>query len=253
MKRSLLLFIFFLGTIYFIEAQEDNYVINKPQNQFEDNFEKIKNPDFSNYLVSSPSFTLKKRDIRISNTDILFAKGSYGLTDNTTASLNISLIGTFIASIKQQINLAEELNLGFSASIGQAASLPSDSIIFFTGGQTMITLGDHQNNITFGLGIYYAKSSFELINEEKEFLLSNIYIATQRQLGRRVYLIAEGIYFNNYNIFSGALGIKVTIKESMTIGAGVMPLAWIDPSINTSNIEASAIPILTFRMLLDRN
>jgi len=253
MEKFFLIWVFLFGATLSTAAQEDEYVINQPNNQNENRFEKLKNPDFSNYLLTSSSFTLKKRDIRISNTNVIFSKASYGLTDKTTASLSISLIGTFIASIKQQVKIADELKLGFSAAAGQIAALPTDSIVFFTGGQSMITLGDHQNNITFGLGIYYAKSSFKLINEEKEFLLSNIYIAMQRQLGKRVYLIAEGIYFNNYNILSGSLGAKITIKESMTLGAGIMPLAWIDPSINTSNIEASAIPLLTFRMLLDRH
>tara|TARA_B100000809_G_scaffold266402_1_gene328961 strand:+ start:7321 stop:8082 length:762 start_codon:yes stop_codon:yes gene_type:complete len=253
MNKEFILCLLLCGITTLAKAQDDDYVINQPENQFKTSFEKLKNPDYTSYLLSSSSFTLKKRDIRIANTDILFAKGSYGLTDNTTASLSISLIGTLVASIKQQINIADELKIGFSASIGQIASLPTDSIIFFTGGQTMVTLGDHQNNITFGLGLYYAKSSFKVINEEKEFLLSNIYIATQKQLGKRVYLIAEGIYFNNYNIFSGALGVKITIKETMTLGFGIMPLAWIDPSINTSNIEANAIPLITFRMLLDRH
>jgi len=253
MKKGLLFCFLIFGLIYYASAQNDAYVIEQPDNQLKNNFEKLKNPDYTSYLLSSSSFTLKKREIRIVNTDIIFAKGSYGLTDNTTASLSISLIGTLVASIKQQINIADELKLGFSAAIGQVASLPTDSIIFFTGGQTMATLGDHQNNITFGVGFYYAKSSFKMINEDKEFLLSNIYIATQKQLGKRVYLIAEGIYFNNYNIFSGALGVKITIKESMTLGFGIMPLAWIDPSINTSNIEANAIPLITFRMLLDRH
>jgi len=243
------LFCLVLCGISTLTNAQDNYVISKPSDK--NIFEKLENPDYTNYLLSSSSFTLKKREIRISNTDILFVKGSYGLTDNTTASLNISLIGTFVASFKHQIELADELKLGFSASIGQIASLPTDSIIFFTGGQTMITFGDFQDNITFGLGLYYAKSSFKIINDEEDFLLSNVYIATQKQLGKRIYLIAEGIYFTNYNIFSGALGVKITIKEYMTLGGGIMPLAWIDPSINTSTIEANAIPLITLRMLLD--
>jgi len=139
--------------------------------------------------------------------------------------------------------------MGFSASIGQLLAVPTDSVIFFTGGQSMVTLGDIQNNITFGVGFYYAKSSFKAINEEKEFFLSNFYVSSQKQISKRVYLIAEGIYFGNYNVLSGALGIKVTIKESMTLGFGIMPLAWIDPNINNSDIDAGALPIITFRML----
>lgn len=240
-------------SVTFLKGQEDEYVINQPSQDPETPFKKLENPDYTNYLLSSSSHTLKKRDMRIANSDIIFSKGSYGLTDNTTASLSASLIGGLTASIKQKINLADDVNLGFSGTIGRIANLPTDSFIFFTGGQTMITLGDIQNNITFGIGFYYAKSSFPLINEEKEFLLSNFYIATQKQIGRRVYIIAEGIYFNNYNTISGALGTKITIKDKMTLGVGIMPLIWIDPNINNSNIEANALPLLSFSMLLDRN
>lgn len=251
MQKSFLFFILSCLAILQTKAQDNEYVIDKPSEPVKTDLKKLKNPDYSNYLLSSSSFTLKRKEIRAANTDIIFSKVSYGLTDKTTVSLSISLIGTFVASIKQQINLANKLKLGFSAAVGQITTLPTDSIIYFTGGQTMITLGDHQDNITFGLGFYYAKSSFKVINDEKEFFLSNIYIATQKQLDRRIYLIAEGIYFNNYNILSGALGVKITIKESMTLGFGIMPIAWIDPSVNTSNIETNAIPLITFRMLLD--
>ena len=54
-------------------------------------------------------------------------------------------------------------------------------------------------------------------------------------------------------VFSGAAGIKIIIKEHMALGFGIMPLGWIDPTINSANIEASAIPIITFRIILDRH
>ena len=146
-------------------------------------------------MLNSSAYTLKKRDIRISGTDIIYAKGSYCLTDNTMASVSISLIGTLIGSIKQQININEEVKMGASISVGQLVSVPEDSMIFFAGGQVMITLGNIQNNITLGTGIYYANGTFDLINEEREFFLNNVYVATQKQISRRVYLMAEGIYF----------------------------------------------------------
>ena len=105
MKKGLLFCFLIFGLIYYASAQNDAYVIEQPDNQLKNNFEKLKNPDYTSYLLSSSSFTLKKREIRIVNTDIIFAKGSYGLTDNTTASLSISLIGTLVASIKQQIKI----------------------------------------------------------------------------------------------------------------------------------------------------
>ena len=230
---------------------QDDYVIEKPKETKLGKFDSLPNPDYTNYLLNASALTLKKGNIRLSNTDILFTKGSYGVSDNLMISSSISLIGTFIGSFKQKIPLTEELNLGFSGSIGQLASLPTDSVIFFAGGQAMITLGDIHNNITGGLGYYFTKSSFSLINNKREFFVSNLYISTLKQLSRRVYLVAEGMYFAKYNVFSGSLGIKVIIKTDMTLGFGVMPLAWKDRSFNNSRIEAGAIPILTFRILFD--
>ncbi|MGB0882865.1 MAG: hypothetical protein ACPGSO_07910, partial [Vicingaceae bacterium] len=59
--------------------------------------------------------------------------------------------------------------------------------------------------------------------------------------------------FNNYNTFTGAIGTKITVKKTMTIGVGIMPIAFIDRKINTSNTQFNALPLLSFRMLLDRN
>ena len=251
MKKGVIFFLLFFALIS-TKAQDEDYVISKPDNT-ENLFNPIPNPDFTNYLLTSSAYTLKSRDMRISGTDIIFAKGSYGLTNNTMASISISLVGTLISSIKHQIHINENLKLGVSGSIGQLLSIPEDSMVFFAGGQSMITLGDIQNNITFGTGFYYAKGTFDLLNEKREFFLSNAYIATQKQVGRRVYIIAEGIYFWNYNVFSGAAGVKIIIKEHMALGFGVMPIGWRDPTINRTNIEASAIPIISFRMLLDRH
>ncbi|MGB0882916.1 MAG: hypothetical protein ACPGSO_08170, partial [Vicingaceae bacterium] len=93
MIKKLFFFFFFCYSFLTLIGQEDEYVINQPKTETKTPFHKLKSPDYTNYLLSSSSHTLKKRDIRIANTDIIFSKGSYGLTDNTTASLSISLIG----------------------------------------------------------------------------------------------------------------------------------------------------------------
>lgn len=252
-KKVNIFFFFFCLITLSAFAQDDEYVIEQPKEPKNRVFSTLPNPDYTNYLLSSSAYTLKKRDIRISGTDIIFAKGSYGLSNNTTASLSISLIGGFIGSIKQQLEINEDLKLGASASIGNILSVPEDSTIFFAGGQIMATLGDIQNNITGGIGAYYAKGTFDVINAEREFQLNNFFIATQKQIGRKVYLIAEGMYFWNYNVFSGSLGVKIVIKEYMSLLFGVMPIAWDDPRINQTNVEASAIPLVSFRILLDRH
>lgn len=251
--EKVFIFFLFIFLSFFAVAQDEDYVISKPAEPEKEIFNTIPNPDYTNYLLNSSAYTLKKRDIRISGTDIIYAKGSYGLTDNTMVSVSISLIGTLIGSIKQQININEDVKMGASISVGQLLSVPEDSMIFFAGGQAMFTLGNIQNNITVGTGIYYAKGTFDLINEEREFFLNNVYVATQKQISRRVYLMAEGIYFWNYNVFSGAAGFKVTIKKRMSLSFGVMPIVWKNPTINNSYVEGNLMPILSFRILLDRH
>jgi hypothetical protein len=59
------------------------------------------------------------------------------------------------------------------------------------------------------------------------------------------------MYFGNYNLFSGSLGLKVIIKTNITLGFGIMPLAHRSGNIGRSNLEATALPILSFRMLFD--
>lgn len=250
MSKTYLLGLIICLNSFFAFSQED-YVIEKPIDKRISKFDSIPNPDFTNYFLNSSALTLKKGDIRLSNTDILFTKGSFGFTEKSTISASISLIGTFIGSFKQKIELKDNLNLGFSASIGQLAALPTDSVIFFVGGQSMVTLGDNQNNITFGLGYYFAKSSFTIVNNDRKLFLSNVYISTLKQVSRRIYLVAEGMYFGNYNLFSGSLGLKVIIKTNITLGFGIMPLAHRSGNIGRSNLEATALPILSFRMLFD--
>jgi len=234
-------------------CQDEDYVINKPTKTKTSIFSSIPNPDYTNYSLTASSYTLKKREIRISATDFIFYKGSYGLTNNTMVSLSTSFIGTLTASIKQQFNLSEDLKLGVSASAGQILGISEDTIIGFGGGQVMATLGDIQNNITLGYGLYYAKSSYEVISDEKDFLLSNIFVGTQKQLGRKIYLMAEGIYFLNYNVFSGAISVKVILKTNMAITAGLMPIGWNGRTSSRSRDETSLIPLISFRMLLNRH
>ncbi|MCO6501420.1 MAG: hypothetical protein J5I47_13750 [Vicingus serpentipes] len=239
-----------------IFAQVDEYVIDEPEKKEAKNilFSQIPNPDFTNYFLTSSAFTLRSRDIRLSNTDILFSKGSYGLTNNTTASINVSFLGTTAGAIKHKIELNDELNLGVSASLGSLATISEDSLIYFIGGQSMITYGDHQDNITFGIGYYYVISTFELLRNDEQLPFYNIYLGLQKQIGRRTYFMGEAIYFPEYNVITGSAGIKVIIKNNMSLCGGLMPISHEYQYVGNRNIRQSIIiPLLSFRMLLDRH
>ena len=237
-------------------AQNEDYVMDKPARRKAKNriFSQKPNPDYTNYFLTSSAFTLRSRDIRLSNTDILFSKGSYGLTNNTTASINVSFLGTTTGAIKHKIELNDELNLGFSASIGSLARISEDSLIFFGGGQSMVTYGDHQDNITFGIGYYYVVSTFELLRNDEELPFYNIYLALHKQIGRKTYFMGEAIYFPEYNVITGSAGIKVIIKDNMSLCGGLMPISHEYQYVGNRKIRQSIlIPLLSFRMWLDRH
>ena len=193
MKSALLLFVLiFTTTLVFAQ---DDYVLEKDVPKVKRVFSGTPNPDFTNYALTASAYPLPKRDFRFSGTDIIFAKASYGLTNETTVSVNLSLIGTFIGAIKHNINIREGFDLAFSGSFGQALFIPEDTLAIIGGGDTVTqigggqviaTLGDHQNNLTGGIGVYYAKSNYEIIAGEEELFLNNVFIAGQKQLRNKI-------------------------------------------------------------------
>ena len=117
----------------------------------------------------------------------------------------------------------------------------------------MITFGDIQDNFSAGTGFYYAKSSYEVFNDETKLKLSNVFIGTQKQIGRKSYLMIDGIYFVNYNVFSGAIALKFIIKTSMSLSFGIMPIGWNGNQSRGIDSESSIIPLISFRILLGKH
>lgn len=237
---------------YSVIAQDD-YVSDKKTKKAR-MFSNIPNPDFTNYTFTASAYTLKKRDFRFTNTDIVFTKVSYGLTNNTMVSGNMSFAGTFVGAIKHKVNLNEGIDLAFSASIGQALYLPEDSFVMVTGGQSILTFGDYQNNFSIGAGFYYAKANYILVNDKDDLYLNNIFIGVQRQIRPKTYLLGEAMYFWNYNSFIGSLAMKFIIKTKFSLIVGLMPL-WRDAQIspNRNSVEGGVLPVIAFRMWLNRN
>ena len=118
----------------------------------------------------------------------------------------------------------------------------------------MITLGDHQNNLTAGVGLYYTYSNFDLLDDKRHVFFNHLYAGIQRQLWSKVYLMAEGIYFWDYNTFVGSVVLKFVIKRNWTLCVGAMPLAR-DGRIapNRTVTEAGVIPVISYRWLLIRH
>ena len=271
MKATSLLFLLFSITSLSIFAQDTEYVIGKPDETEKKEFKKpteldsnaIPNPDYTAYFLNATAYSLDKKKIRLSGTDIIFIKASYGITNTTMASVNISAFGTVTGSVKQQINLSDYVKAGasvsggrifYNASDGSNNQPYTDSSIYMGGGQVMLTLGDKQDNLTIGSGFYYVKSKLDLAGQGPEsFYLNTIYVGFQKQIGKRFYIMAEGMYFINYQVFTGAAGVKFVMGDRMSLNFGIMPFGGNDPSTNKTYVAPVAIPLISFRLLLGRD
>lgn len=250
MKRSILVSIFFLSLLSNFYAQDD-YVIDNKKKIKEKNFNKS-NTDYTSYFSTPTAFTLTKRDFRIASNNILFAKGSYGLTNKTTASVTVSAFGSLVASIKQNLKQNETVAISISSTFGDLSLAVRDTSFLFTGINGQATIGDKQNNLTIGTGIYYLNSNVEFINEEHEFLFHYINAGIQSQLSNNMYLMVDGMYFTNYNVFMGTAGLKFLLKTKYSFNVGLMPIIWDNIRTTRHDFTSGVLPFFSARMLIER-
>lgn len=240
-----------------IAQEEDEYVFKNKSNPKKKSISNksiydVPNPDYTSYFLSPTAFTLTKRDFRLASNDIMFFKATYGLTDHTNVSLNTSLFGSLIGSIKQSIDIDDNQKLAFSASVGDFTASLKDTNVLFTGVDACFTFGDHQNNISFGTGFYYIKSSFDILYDRKEFYAHVITFGIQRQISRKTYIMVDGYYFTNYSILTAAAGFKFIIRSRYNLNIGVMPILWNDIRGSRYDVKPTMIPVFSFRMLIER-
>jgi len=254
-KKIALFSVLFLLLQFCSYAQDDYVLTEAPKDDKKETpsrFNRVDNPDYTNYFLTATAFTLKKKDIRLSGTNAFFMKGSYGLTDNLMASVNFSFLGSITASLKYQVNLTEDLKLGFSGGGGLLTITSPDSMMFIGGGQTMITYGSHSNNITLGVGYYHVKSTYSIDGATDELPLYKVYAGIEKQIGRKLFLLADIIYFPDHNLITGGIGGKILFSDFMSFVVGVTPITQEHQYVNNTQIRQSyVLPFVSFRMILD--
>lgn len=238
-------------------AQSDDYVLDKKKQhnispQFQKDIYDTKNPDYTSYFISPTAFTITKRDFRFASNDILFLKGTYGLTSNTNVSLTSSLFGSIFGSVKHSFNLQNEKTLSLSASAGNFTAFLKDTNIVLTGTDAVFTIGDHQNNVSIGTGFYFIKSNIDIVYDKREFFIHAITFGIQNQISKKVYLMADGYYFTNYNFFTAAAGLKFVIKTRYCLNTGIMPFVRDDIRTTRHDIKSVFLPVISFKMLIER-
>ncbi|PKP47763.1 MAG: hypothetical protein CVT95_05260 [Bacteroidetes bacterium HGW-Bacteroidetes-12] len=255
MKNLLILFFFFFIYASLI-AQDDEYIIEDPSKKgVNATFDKtqISNPDYTSYFLMPTAFTLKKKEIRLASTDLVFAKGSYGLSDRTTVSINLSAFTMLTLGLKHSIKVSEDITIAGTISGGQLLNINPDTLSFIGGANLLISFGDIQNNFSAGVGLYYMYSNFDFIDEDREITFFHFFIGAQRQISKKLYLVIDGIYFPTYQVYTGGIGVKLTLGKKISLGLGIMPIAWNDVSTNRGvELQPVAIPLLSFKMLLNK-
>ena len=235
---------------------QDDYVLEdyktNETNIIEDHYDKP-NPDYTSYFMTPSAYTLTSRDFRFASNDIIFLKASYGFTNNTTASLNVSMFSSVVASVKQNIKRNETVSLSITASVGDLYAASEDTTVAFTGGSFQATIGDHQNNLTFGTGVYYIGSNIDIINEQSQFFFHTVNVGFQNQISKHIYFLAEGLYFTNYSVFTGGVGLKFVVKRKYSINVGAMPVLWNNIRTSRHDFSSGVIPFFSVRMLIERN
>lgn len=234
---------------------QDDYVVNSKKNpnaSLKKDIYTIPNPDYTSYFISPTAFTLTKRDFRIANNDLLFFKLTYGLTSNTNISINTSLFGSLIGSVKHQLKLDEDKSIALSASFGEFFMSLKDTSVMFSGIDACFTMGNHQNNISFGTGFWFINSNIDIIQEKKQFYAHSLNFGIQSQLSKKIYVMVDGYYFTNYSLFAGAAGLKFIIKTRYALNLGVMPMLRNDIRNNRYDIKPFVLPVASFRMLIER-
>lgn len=237
-------------------AQDDDYIIDNPKNNSKNkhtHLDQIPNPDYTNYFLMPTAFTLKKNEIRLSATDILFGKASFGLSDKTTVSVNVSLFTMFTLALKYSKKIAEDITLAGTISGGQLFQLSKDTLALIGGASLLASFGDAQNNVTAGVGLFFMKSNFDFVNENRNLTFFHFFVGLQRQISRRIYFSLDGIYFPTYQLYTGSVGVKITIKENMSLGVGIMPIAWNDVSTSGGvEIQPVVLPHVSYKILINR-
>lgn len=262
MKNTFFIILYFISSVTAFAQTDDDYVNEdkttttkekRTINNDATTIYGISNPDYTNHFLTPTSLTLKKGEIKVASSDIIFAKASYGLTKSTTISVNSSFFGMFIPSIKQSISINNELTIAASLSAGQLLAISQDSVIAFGGGSVMGTLGNIQNNFTFGAAFYYTKGTFDFVNNEDELPFFHFFIGGHRQISQRMFISFDVMYFPTYQVYTGSAGVKITIRENMSLGIGVMPIAWNDVSTNNGvEFQPILIPLLSFKILFNK-
>jgi hypothetical protein len=206
----------------------------------------MKNPQAARYFYAPNGYGLEKGKGYYQNTWVLFNQVSYGISDNL--SLGAGLLPLFLfAGTATPVWITPKLSIPvvkekFNAGLGLllAGILGEDSQVFGIA-YCVGTLGNHDRNITAGMGYGFYDGNFA-----RRPLLN---LSGMLRITRKGYLLTENYYFSSgegNNIILFSLGGR-TVWTRLSLDYGLfLPIA---PEIT----DQIVLPWLGFTLPLGRN
>ena len=198
----------------------------------------------THYLYSTSAFTLDDARFAYHNT------GLYSeLQIPTSKSMDIG-VGTFVGApitvtVKKRFQIGSSLNVEVKGYAGWASYFYPWAAGF--AGQTLITNGSQERNITFGPGIGVGITDDEVIG----VLFSTF--GLKARINQKYSIVAEGMYFRemetNYflGVFTGMIGLHQHSKRNITWSGGLGVGGLQEMNFNffgTRNLDTQAIPMI---------
>ena len=197
-----------------------------------------RDPNRTRYLYGPSAVSLKKGEGYFSQKQLFFSSMAYGLTDNISilaGSIIPLLLGSdgtfnFITAVKVGDTISEDqLHLAAGAeafSFKESGDIWSAGFIFGSA-----TLGSHRQHFTLSAGKPFALSS-----DSKDLGPIIVTLSGNVRTGRRVSLISENWFFEDYHILSAAARL---MGENLAVDVGLLffkdadiPIPWLDFTYN---------------------
>ena len=199
------------------------------------------NPIYSRYLFGPSAIPLKKGSGYYQNTMILFNNFHIGITDNV--SLGVGTVFPIFGYLSPQVrfSLGKNFYIGASGFFGYGIFITREQPNFIGMGHALVTYGNYENNVTFGVG--WGKGEFNNAenNQDNDWDISvrpQFYVAGMVRTGKRTSLVTEnwiggyryigqnsGLY-RYRNAFVSSLIVRILWeKHSMDLGLSFIPFS----------------------------
>ncbi len=165
------------------------------------------------YLISSSPYGVKKKEINIQSSEIVFISAWYGITDRISVSLGtvlsfdgdglvVSFKSKYNYPISKKINVAVQYNQYF------------DGVYNLSYGSAMLGYGDIENNISVGYTKGLRLNGFDIF----DYALNTMNISGVKRISKRFALLMDNYIandiFTDTNILLYGIGARVMGRSS---------------------------------------